>query len=434
MPDDDASEPTFHLDLDISDPALVEWLEELPDDQVQARVEDTLRAGHFVLNLVQAAAGEEQMARYFRPVTDRMDVLRQTLDDFILRAQKSQRLGEMGEEIVAQRLGESFPGDSFEVVSHRANAADIEAWFEVGADDPVQARIEVKNYTNVVPTQEIEKFRHDLVSTRVQYGLMISLASRLTGVKGSLKLEETESYTAILVSGAGAEGVNMIAATAMLKAIMLYHTRAAAARRIPASAIEQAWSRMSAEIDELKRVAAEVASIRQSVKDIKSSLVTQLEGLDDRAHVSSILLEQAVSRLTGRIYDELQALPSVARAPALPQPTPPDSVLAELERLETSRDKRAAAFRKVRDLAEKNGVDIHIDEDGSWRFMKGDREIARTAGTKTRLDVVFGVDPREEVSVAGTAETLRGDSLIVDGKDPEAFATRVGKRFRESTA
>jgi hypothetical protein len=433
MPDDDAPEPTFHLELDITEPTLVEWLEELPDDQVQPRVEDTLRAGHFVLNLVQAAAGEEQMSRYFRPVTDRMETLKQTLDDFIFRAQKSQRLGEMGEEIVVQRLGESFPGDSFEVVSHRANAADIEAWFEVGADDPVQARIEVKNYTNVVPTPEIEKFRRDLVSTRVQYGLMISLASRLTGVKGSLKLEETERYTAILVSGAGAEGVNMIAATAMLKAIMLYHARAAAARRIPASAIEQAWSRMSAEIDELRRVADEVASIRQSVKDIKSSLVTQLEGLDDKAHVSSILLEQAVGRLTGRIYDELQALPNVARPPALPQPTPPDSVLAELERLETSKDKRAAAFRKVRDLAGKNGVDIHIDEDGTWRFVKGAREIAHTAGTKTRLDVAFPVDPEKEVRIVGTAEKLNGDLLIVECRDDRTFATRVGKRFREAT-
>ena len=38
MADDDASEPTFHLDLDISDPALVEWLAELPDDQLQPRV------------------------------------------------------------------------------------------------------------------------------------------------------------------------------------------------------------------------------------------------------------------------------------------------------------------------------------------------------------------------------------------------------------
>ena len=71
---DTASEADiFRLDIEISDQNLVEWLRELPEDQLASRVEDTLRAGHLVLNLVQAAAGEDQMARYFRPVTDRME-------------------------------------------------------------------------------------------------------------------------------------------------------------------------------------------------------------------------------------------------------------------------------------------------------------------------------------------------------------------------
>ena len=97
MTDPDAATESFNLDIEITDEALTEWLRELPDDQLAARVEDTLRAGHLVLNLVQAAAGEDQMARYFRPVTERMDDLKGTLDEIMERAQKSQRLGEIGD-------------------------------------------------------------------------------------------------------------------------------------------------------------------------------------------------------------------------------------------------------------------------------------------------------------------------------------------------
>jgi hypothetical protein len=435
MPDNDASEPTFHLDLDISDPTLVEWLEELPDDQVQPRVEDTLRAGHFVLNLVQAAAGEEQMARYFQPVTSQMTRLEETLDDIMGRAKASQRIGKLGERFAVSQLTEAFPGDSFEDVSAGAEQADIRAFFDVGGDEPKEARIEVKFYTDDVPTKELKKFRRDMEKTGVKFGLMVSMASRLTGMKSPLKIEEDGGRIAVFVSRAGLDGVRLVAAAAMLKAIIIYHSRAEALQRVSATAIHQAWSRLSAEVEEIEAIARQVAQFRDSVWATADSLTEQLRALADGASDADIRLRHAVQRLTNRLHAELEALPYSGDRPALPEPSPPDAVLAELSRLKNRKDKRAAAYSRVHEQAEKHGLDIRIEDDGTWLFLKEGTEVARTAGAKNRLDLVFPPAPQgEELRLISGLEKERKEGIVVDGTDIEAFTARVGERFREAKA
>ena len=364
MTDSDAAAESFHLDIEITDEALAEWLRELPDDQLAARVEDTLRAGHLVLNLVQAAAGEDQMARYFRPVTERMDDLKGTLDEIMERAQKSQRLGEIGEEIVTRQLEASFPGDSFKVVSEQAGEADIEARFDLGRLPETEARFEVKLYSRDVPGPELDKFRRDLKKTGVKYGLMVSLSSRLTGVRGPLFIEDSGDYTAVFLPNAGLDGVRLMAATAMLKAIILYHARSAAARRVPAAAVERAWDRISIEIEQIEQIVRDVDGFRNSVRTAEAAMTEHMNRLADGATYIHANLHTAVRNLTAHLYDELVALPSEERKPALKRPTPADAVLVELDRLQKDKDKRAAACRRLHEVVAKAGHEILIADDG----------------------------------------------------------------------
>jgi len=428
MSDTDA--PSFKLRVEITDPNLVAWLEEIPEEHLGARVQDTLRAGHFVLNLVQAAAGEEQMSRYFRPVTDQMERLEETLEDIMGRARASQQIGKLGERFAVNQLTEAFPGDRFEDVSGKAQEADIRAYFDVGDDVPVEARIEVKFYSDDVPTAELDKFRRDLKKTGVRFGLMVSMASRLTGMQTPLKIEEEEGALAVFVSRAGLDGVRLIAAAAMLKAIILYHARAGAAHRLTAAAIRQAWSRLSAELEELQEVARQVAEFRSTVRTVAADVAGRLNELADRASDADIRLRHAVQRLTGRLRDELDALPSDDQPPALPAPTPLDAVLAELDRLGKAKDKRAQAFRCLHELAEANGLDIYLSEDGTWTLSRSGKHIAHTAGTKSRLDVVFPVgDTLTEIDP--TVEEAKNREITISGKDPAALLARVEARLRE---
>jgi hypothetical protein len=428
MTDPGAAAESFHLEVEITDEALAEWLRELPDDQLAARVEDTLRAGHLVLNLVQAAAGEDQMARYFRPVTERMDDLKGTLDEIMERAQKSQRLGEIGEEIVTRQLEASFPGDSFKVVSEQAGEADIEARFDLGPLPEVEARVEVKLYSRDVPSPELDKFRRDLKKTGVKYGLMVSLASRLTGVRGPLFIEDSGDYTAVFLPNAGLDGVRLMAATAMLKAIILYHARSAAARRVPAAAIERAWDRINAEIEQIEQIVRDVDGFRDSVRMAEAAMTEHMNRLADGATYIHANLQTAVRNLTVHLYNELAALPAEKKKPALAKPTPADSVLADIVRLEKEKDKRAAAFRRLHEAVSNAGHEVRIDGDGVWHILGDGEERAVTAGTKNRLDVVFPItDTTIELDVA--IEKQKGDTIIVSGSDFDAMAKRVGERL-----
>ena len=428
MPESDSDAPSFALSVTVTDPTLVEWLEEIPDEHLDARVQDTLRAGHFVLNLVQAAAGEEQMSRYFRPVTDQMGRLEDTLAEIMGRAQASQRIGKLGEQFAVNQLTEAFPGDRFEDVSSRAQEADIRAFFDVGDEDPVEARIEVKLYSDDVPSKELTKFRRDLEATNVRFGLMVSMASRLTGMKTPLKIEEEGGRVAVFVSRAGLDGVRLITAAAMLKAIILYHARAGAAHRLTAAAIRQAWARLSAEVADLEEIAHQVATFRDTVRSVSGDLTIRLADLADRASDASIRLRASVQRLTARLRDELDSLPAADETPALPAPTPPDAVLAELVRLADAKDKRAPALRRLHELAAASGLDIHLADDGTWTLSRAGTPIARTGGTKTRLDVVFPAgDAPAEVDPA--VEELRSQEIIVSGKDPDLMLARVEARL-----
>ena len=178
-----------------------------------------------------------------------------------------------------------------------------------------------------------------------------------------------------------------------------------------------------------------MARFRDSVWAAADSLTGQLRALADSASDADIRLRHAVQRLAGRLHAELEALPYSGERPALPEPSPPDVVLAELDRLKKAKDKREAAFSRVHQQAEKHGLDIRIEDDGSWLFLKEGTEVARTAGAKNRLDLVFPAAPDgEELRLISGLEKEKKEGIVVDGTDIEKFTARVGERFEEAKA
>ena len=161
----------FHLDLTLSRPDLVEWLEAIPAEQLPAEVERALAAGNFVLSLLEASAGEESMRRFFRPVVKDMEELQDTIKGLLKASQVSQKIGELGESVVAKHLQQAFPGDSFDIVSQEGHQADVHAAFNVGGGRSRKALVEVKLYSHDVPSKELTKFERDLKETKVRYGL-----------------------------------------------------------------------------------------------------------------------------------------------------------------------------------------------------------------------------------------------------------------------
>lgn len=420
------------LSVRLTRPELIEWYKSIPPEQSDAKIEGALAAGVFVLNLVQASAGEEQMSRFFRPVVDKMDELGDTLNRIIRGAQNSQRIGEIGEEIVVNQLRNAFPADSFDIISREGHQADILAAFDLAVYGMHQALIEVKLYTRDVERKELDKFRRDLREQQIPYGIMISLSSKLSGITAPYQLEETTDYTAIFVSRSGLDGVNLITATALLKAIILYHVRAAEARRISSLAVEGIWDKLHADLEKLRTVVRTVQAFRRSVRDVQRSVLSELSQLADEATRAEVELQHTVDELTQRIAADLRSLPTTETL-ALPQPASPDQVCLFLSRLEQEKDKRSTGFRRLVEIAHNQNLEIIIEPEergGMLVLLKGHQMVASTSGTKDRLDVVFAIEPDQQIELLPRLETVKDRcKVIVCGADMEEMFARVEWRI-----
>jgi len=157
-------------------------------------------------------------------------------------------------------------------------------------------------------------------------------------------------------------------------------------------------------------------------------MTRNMNDLADNATLIHANLHTTVRNLTVHLYDELVALPSEERKPALKCPTPAGTVLAELDRLEKERDKRAGAFRRVHEAVTKAGHEISLDDEGVWHILRDGEEKAHTEVTKTRVDVVFPVT-ETTIELETAIEKQKSDTIVISGSDLEAMAKRVGERL-----
>ena len=421
---------TFKLNVEITREDVVEWLAEVPEEMLAETVENHLAAGLMVLTLVRASTGEETMKQFFRPVLHEMDKLGGTIDGLLKAASKSQRLGEIGENIVASLLQQAFPADTFEVTAKEGHVADIRAQFDVGAGQTREGIIEVKLYSHDVPSKELDKFRRDLVTTGVRYGLMVSLTSRLMGIKGSLQVEQDENSVAVFVPNAGLEeNFKLLLATMFLKAIAAYEARADEAALIPAGAVEAAWQRLNDEMAELQSVCRDVRSFRDQLRRAQKDLVAVLDSVHESALSAELKLQHSVQRLTQRVIDEFRTLPTTS-PPKLPASSAPDTVLSAIAALQQNKDKRAPAFERLYELSQSLGLEIAITDDGHWTFLAAGKLLAKTSGTKTRLDLEIPiVDESKPIQLLPSCEKIGKGTLTVNGADVDRLLERAKVHF-----
>lgn len=425
---------TYHLETTITRPDVVEWLQSLSSDKLGGEVERTLAAGNLVLTMIQASTGEEAMSRFFGPIVDRMKELDGTLKEMQGKVNKSQRIGELGEALVAKQLKDAFPEDEFELTSKDGHQADIKAKFKVTSGKQCEALVEVKLYANDVPKAELEKFRNDLGQTRKKYGLMVSLTSRLTGIPGPVHIEETAEYLAIYVPYAGTDGWGVRWGAALLKSIITYRERSAEVRVIPTGAIEQAWRKIQQELVSLEKVTGELQCIKDDVREARAAVLVPLDRLFQKAVAADVLLSEAMGRIQNRLSEELMLLPQTGILSEHIKGSPPDLVLGELAQMREDKDKRHAALSNLYASAQDAGIEIALTETpGGWRFLKDGQEIGVTKIQKGRVDLTVQLPAERPVTFIPSLDEIKGSEVTVKGEKPEKLAERARFWFRTVT-
>jgi hypothetical protein len=104
--------------------------------------------------------------------------------------------GEITVEAVFSSLEEHFMDDSFEDVSSIGKYTDILATI---AEINTPVLIEVKDYSGEIPTSQVEKFWRDIEVRDINYGVFISMRSKIAKCSGCINLVHNLKRTAVFV-------------------------------------------------------------------------------------------------------------------------------------------------------------------------------------------------------------------------------------------
>jgi hypothetical protein len=248
----------------------------------------------------------------------------------------------------------------------------------------------------------------------------------LTGIHSPFEVEARGDFVAIYVPDAGMDGMRLYWGATLLKALMLYEHRSGV--QIRSDAIQSAFDRLRADFTELEEASRQVGKFRESIRRAQKKVNEAMDGLVDQAIAAEVRLKQVVDQLRSRLLEELHDLPRTTDDLALPAPTPPDEIEAFLTELDASKDKRGPAFRALYVGLKEADVAISLEE-GHWTFARGGKIVAKTSGTKTRLDVHWLLEDGEEQSFLVGLETVKKNRIVISNPDAAKVVDRVLNRL-----
>ena len=102
--------------------------------------------------------------------------------------------GRIAENFLENVIKDLFPSYSLDVTAQTGHEADMVLY-----KDSLKILIESKNYSNVVPTKEITKFKLDLKRMNIKHGLFVSFSSKITG-RQNIEIEHYDDTVILYLS------------------------------------------------------------------------------------------------------------------------------------------------------------------------------------------------------------------------------------------
>ena len=111
----------------------------------------------------------------------------------------SSKKGEISEDLIYKIISEKYPNYTYDIKRHIPHNADAELCSSSG----MKSLVEIKNYSNTVHKEEIEKFKFDLKFNGINLGIFLSLKTGIVGKKCidyEIFQDNSESYHIIYIS------------------------------------------------------------------------------------------------------------------------------------------------------------------------------------------------------------------------------------------
>lgn len=305
-------------------------------------------------------------------ISENLDRVKGSIEKLTESNNKSVLKGSMGENFVAGVIKGNFPDYTLLDMSKVAEASDYHLVLPSGDI----FMIEVKNYSNVIPTKEIVKFKRDMIKNGSKIGIFISLNTGITGKK-RFDIETLNHKQKILyIPNSGLEG------SAIVWSVLL--GRELVNSQLDALSINQ--EKIIDIYESFKFVYNKFCKIKYSIKDSKDVIEKQLNKLMHEALELDISIYETFKNVSTIINNELHFTNTLLMSAEYGE------CEIIVEEMLKNKDKRATIHKEILGFCKDNRLTVKYPPDNKLQWIIFDdegKEFIKFKLTKTKVDLLL---------------------------------------------
>jgi hypothetical protein len=276
------------IEITFTDPRAIDIIQNLPDDQRDSIIEKYLILGDMVVTHASISTSKESVERFFSPLRTDIETIREQLRRIVPTITTPAKKGEITVEAIFESFKEHFMDDAFEDVSRIGKYADLTATI----NSETKVLIELKDYSNEVPSTEVDKFWRDMELRNVNYGIFISMNSGISKCSSCINLKKNFNRTAIFVVNNELNWKGHLFAFYVIKKLVEIETLKK--EEIPSEDINRAFIKIHNEIIGIQKLTDDIDEVYKTVDEIKNLSNKKLDKIVSIINVYKIKLNEKI--------------------------------------------------------------------------------------------------------------------------------------------
>ena len=262
----------------IKDPRAIAIIKHIPKEQFDEIVERYIILGDAVVSYASITPTRETIEQFFAPLKTDIDTIRQQLQLIVPTIVTPAKKGKITVESIFKSYEEHFMDDTFEDISARGKYTDIKA---IPAGTNQNVLIEIKDYSDAVPTYEVDKFWRDMETRDARYGIFVSMRTRITKISGDIKVVSRMKKTAVFVVNEKMNWSGHLFAYYVVRKLIEHETLMA--RKLKEEELTQVITKVNVALKEIQKNMQIVEEIRNIAEGLRTTARDKLDKIIEYA-------------------------------------------------------------------------------------------------------------------------------------------------------
>jgi uncharacterized Zn finger protein len=284
------------LKLTLNDPRAIEIVENVPAKQRDEIIEKYIILGEMVVSHASIATRKETVEEFFSPLRSDIEMIRKQLSQIVPTVTIPAKKGEITVETIFNSFKRHFMDDSFEDVSAIGKFADVLA---TTGDTETPILIELKDYTNTVPSKEIDKFWRDMERRGTRYGIFISMRSEIAKCSTCISLKTRMDKTAIFVVNSDLNWSGHLFALYVIK--KLIELKAMKKRELKGEELSKIIAKVNTHVQEIQKNTETINKIQDIADRLKTTCNNRLDELIGLSNTYKRNTNEKITEILGQI-------------------------------------------------------------------------------------------------------------------------------------